>query len=191
MNSHGPLVLCSHLHFHAWIIIWLSTVSAIGTHFIQYLSFFSTSFPEIMFWPFTDVCKFQMIWDQKIWYLPGGFSLLEKKKFCASLLPSFWFTVFLLPAKVRNLVFIIWLLLVGIDSVTDKLKTTFSWMKNTLFCPFESPEGWKPHFRPGRTRPDACSPSRKWGLMAPCYSIQTRWLLKLKPLTNNIHKLRS
>ena len=21
MNSHGPLVLCSHLHFHAWIII--------------------------------------------------------------------------------------------------------------------------------------------------------------------------
>ena len=68
--------------FHAWIIISLSTVSAIGTHFIQYLSFFSTSFPEIMFWPFTDVCKFQMIWDQKIWYLPGGFSLLEKKILC-------------------------------------------------------------------------------------------------------------
>ena len=32
-------------------------------------------------------------------------------------------------AKVRNLVFIIFSLLVGIDCVTDNLKATFSWMK--------------------------------------------------------------
>ena len=47
-----------------------------------------------------------------------------------------------LPAKVRKLVFIICSLLVGIDCVTDKLKVTFSWMKNTPFCPQISP-----HFR--------------------------------------------
>ena len=40
-----------------------------------------------------------------------------------------------LRVKVCNLVFIICSLLVGIDCVTDQLKATFSWMKNTLFCP--------------------------------------------------------
>ena len=45
-----------------------------------------------------------------------------------------------LPAKVRKLVFIICSLLVGIDCVTDKLKVTFSWMKNTPFCPQISPQ---------------------------------------------------
>ena len=46
-----------------------------------------------------------------------------------------------LRAKVRNLVFINCLLLVGIDCVTDKLKASFSWMKNMLFCPqIYSPE---------------------------------------------------
>ena len=33
---------------------------------IQYLSFFVHKFPEIMFWPFTDACKYQTIWDQSI-----------------------------------------------------------------------------------------------------------------------------
>ena len=37
-----------------------------------------------------------------------------------------------LQAKVHNLVFIICSLLVGIDCVTDKLKATFSRMKNML-----------------------------------------------------------
>ena len=40
-----------------------------------------------------------------------------------------------LRAKVRNLVFIICSLLEWIDCVTGNLKATFSWMKNTLFCP--------------------------------------------------------
>ena len=39
-----------------------------------------------------------------------------------------------LRAKVRNLVFIICSLPVGIDCVTGKLKATFSWMKSMLFC---------------------------------------------------------
>ena len=53
-----------------------------------------------------------------------------------------------LRAKVCNLVFIICSLIVGIDCVTDKLKATFSWMKDTLFCPqIYSPERWKSHFR--------------------------------------------
>ena len=52
-----------------------------------------------------------------------------------------------LREKVRNLVFIICSLLVGIDCVTVNLKATFSWMKNTLFCPqIWSPERWKSHF---------------------------------------------
>ena len=45
-----------------------------------------------------------------------------------------------LPAKLRRLVFIICSLLVGIGRVTDKLKVTFSWMKNTPFCPQISPQ---------------------------------------------------
>ena len=53
-----------------------------------------------------------------------------------------------LRAKVRNLVFINCLLLVGIDCVTDKLKASFSWMKNMLFCPqIYSPECWKSYLR--------------------------------------------
>ena len=41
-----------------------------------------------------------------------------------------------LRAKVRNLVSSLFCsLLVGMDCVTDKLKATFSWMKNALFCP--------------------------------------------------------
>ena len=168
-------------------------IDSIGNRhtFYSIFKFFFNKFPRNNVLTFHRCMQISNDLRSKDMIPPRRFFLARKKKFCASLLPSFWFTVFLLPAKVRNLVFIIWLLLVGIDSVTNKLKTTFSWMKNTLFCPFESPEGWKPHFRPGRTRPDACSPSRKWGLMAPCYSIQTCWLLKLKPLTNNIHKLRS
>ena len=46
-----------------------------------------------------------------------------------------------LCAKVCNLVFIVCSLIVGIDCVTDKLKATFSRMKDTLFCPqIYSPE---------------------------------------------------
>ena len=53
-----------------------------------------------------------------------------------------------LRAKVCNLVFIICSLIVGIDCVTDKLTATFSWMKDTLFCPqIYFPERWKSHFR--------------------------------------------
>ena len=53
-----------------------------------------------------------------------------------------------LRAKVRSLVFIICLLLEGIDCVTDKLKPTFSSMKHMLFHPqIWSTERWKSHFR--------------------------------------------
>ena len=62
-----------------------------------------------------------------------------------------------LRPKVCNLVFIICSLIVqGIDCVTDNsrkcsfqlLKATFSWMKDTLFCPqIYSPERWKSDFR--------------------------------------------
>ena len=53
-----------------------------------------------------------------------------------------------LCVKSCNLVFIICSLIVRIDCVTDKLKATFSWMKDTLFCPqIYSPERWKSHFR--------------------------------------------
>ena len=139
--------------------------------FYSILKFFFNKFPRNNVLTFHRCMQISNDLRSKDMIPPRRLFLARKKKqkCCASLLPSFWFTIFLLPAKVRNLVFIIWSLLVGIDSVTDKLKTTFSWMKNTLFCPFESPEGWKSHFRPGRTHPDACSPSRKWGLMAPCW----------------------
>ena len=53
-----------------------------------------------------------------------------------------------LSAKVCNLVIIVCSLIVGIDCVTDKLKATFSWIKDMLFCPqISSPECWKSQFR--------------------------------------------
>lgn len=69
--------------------------------------FFQQVFPKMMFWPSKDVCKYQTLWDQKIWCLPSEYmlsahskpasfsSLAKKRKSCAFLIQSFWFTVFL------------------------------------------------------------------------------------------------
>lgn len=69
--------------------------------------FFQQVFPKMMFWPFKDVCKHQTLWHQKIWCLPSEYmlsarskrasfsSLAKKRKSCAFLIQSFWFTVFL------------------------------------------------------------------------------------------------
>ena len=102
-----------------------------------------------------------------------------------------------LRAKVHNLAFINCSLLVEIDCVTDKLKATFSWMKNTFFSqnaencilglwnfkifwaricsdplPFAPPP---PPLEKGDQRPLVHTVS---------YSIQTCWLLQflIKPL---------
>ena len=101
-----------------------------------------------------------------------------------------------LHAKVRNLVFIICSLLVGIDCVTDKLKATFPWRKNLKTGTPQNTENhmlrlWNFNILWGRAHPDPTPPShpRKGGLMVPCwytaaYSIQTYRLLQLslKPL---------
>ena len=85
-------------------------------------------------------------------FWPTGFTLCFSH--INAIFQSFFHKFFLglrwicLSAKVCNLVFIICSLIVGIDCVTDKLKATFSWMKDTLFCPqIYSPERWKSHFR--------------------------------------------
>ena len=71
--------------------------------------FGSTGFVKIMFWFFTEVCKYQTIWDQgkQTWYCLGEYTLsarfkpsslysLEKSDEAVPiLLPSFWFIVFL------------------------------------------------------------------------------------------------
>ena len=111
-----------------------------------------------------------------------------------------------LRAKVRNFVFINCSLLVGIDCVTDKLKATFSWMNNTLFCPqIHSPDRWKSHFRAlkfqnfgGKNVPRPPPPPLEKGDQQPLvdtvgYAIQTCWLLQylLKPLESFNKTIRS
>ena len=102
-----------------------------------------------------------------------------------------------LRAKVRNLAFINCSLLVGIDCVTDKLKATFSSVKNTFFS--QNAENrflglWNFKIFWARTSSDPL-PSLEKGDQRPLvdtvgYSIQTCWLLQflLKPLVNSIIK---
>ena len=80
-----------------------------------------------------------------------------------------------LCAKVCNLVFIICSLLSEIDYVTDKLKATFSWMKNTLSVLKFSPQNaenrilelWS--FKIFSICAQTPSPPRKRGLTASCW----------------------
>ena len=80
-------------------------------------------------------------------------------------------------AKVRNLVFIIFSLLVGIDCVTDKLKPTFPWMKTCSFVLKFNPQKaenhilglWNVKISHSRIRPDPIFPPKRRGLTAPCW----------------------
>ena len=68
-----------------------------------------------------------------------------------------------LHAKVRNLVFIICSLLVGIDCVTDKLKATFSWRKNLKIGTPQNAENrmlrhWNFNIFWGRAHPETTPP---------------------------------
>ena len=101
----------TRLYSHLRLSYYHSIIDSIDTHFIQYLTFyFSTSFPKIMCWLFTEVYKKIMSNDlrSKDMISPlrihavGLFQACslfltrkKKRKSCAFLLPSFWFTVFL------------------------------------------------------------------------------------------------
>ena len=101
-----------------------------------------------------------------------------------------------LRAKVRNLVFIICSLLVGIDCdwwiKSWIMKATFSWMKNKVFCPQLSPQKAENHilglwnfkiFWGTTSLPRHPPPLRKTRLMAHCWY---SWLLYWA-IPENIH----
>ena len=96
-----------------------------------------------------------------------------------------------LCAKVRNLVFIIFSLLVGIDCVTDKLKPTFPWMKTRSFVLKFNPQKaenrilglWNVKISHSRTCLDPIFPPKRRGLTAPCWY---SWLLDSNLLATSI-----
>ena len=109
--AYAYALVKTRLYSHLRLSYYHSIIDSIDTRFIQYLSFyFSTSFPKIMFWLFTEVYKKimsndlrskEMISPLRI-HAVGLFQACslfltrkKKRKSCAFLLPSFWFTVFL------------------------------------------------------------------------------------------------
>ena len=109
--AYAYALVKTRLYSHLRLSFYHSIIDSIDTRFIQYLSFyFSTSFPKIMFWLFTEVYKKimsndlrskEMISPLRI-HAVGLFQACslfltrkKKRKSCAFLLPSFWFTVFL------------------------------------------------------------------------------------------------